>query len=419
MSLLTQASLVLTPTAYKANKLYSIIPSSGNGDMITTRATTATRVNSSGVIENVATGIPRLDYSDSTASLLLEPQRTNLSLYSENYENIYFLKINALISSNAINSPNNTLSADKLYENTSTGAHGGEVCKVDNISTIANYTTSFYIKKGEKTSFQLWTKGASSTNRCVWNVDLNLKTLTFVNNLGNFVRVSESIKELTNDWFLITTTITPFTGETNLSSVVWFNATASYTGDGVSGLYIWGGQLELGSYATSYIPTTTSTVTRNQDLASVSSVSSLIGQTEGVIFVESAALFNDLTARAITISDGTTNNRIIIVYSLLSNQIQCFGTSNGVQFTNSIFYNLTDETQFSKIAVRYRVNDISLWVNGAKRGTDITSQALPLSFNKIAFDNSVGAAPYFSKVKSAQLYKTYLTDAEMTSLTTL
>ena len=53
MSLLTQASLVLTPTSYKANKLYSVVPSSGNGDMTTTRATTATRINSSGLVENV------------------------------------------------------------------------------------------------------------------------------------------------------------------------------------------------------------------------------------------------------------------------------------------------------------------------------------------------------------------------------
>jgi len=82
MSLLTQASLVLTPTAYKANKLYSVVPSNGNGDMVTTRATTATRVNSSGVIESVATGIPRLDYTGSVPSILLEPQRTNRVLNS-------------------------------------------------------------------------------------------------------------------------------------------------------------------------------------------------------------------------------------------------------------------------------------------------------------------------------------------------
>jgi hypothetical protein len=430
MSLLTQASLVLTPTAYKANKLYSIIPSSGNGDMITTRATTATRVNSSGVIENVATGIPRLDYTDGTASLLLEPQRTNLSLYSENYENIYFLKTNALISSNAINSPNNTLSADKLYENTSTGAHGGDVCKVNNISTIANYTTSFYIKKGEKTSFQLWTRGASSNNRCVWNVDLNLKTLTFVNNLGNFVRVSESIKELTNDWFLITTTITPFTGETNLSSIVWFNATASYTGDGISGLYIWGGQIELGSYATSYIPTTTSTVTRNLDDITKTGVSTdILNPSEGTFYVEISALENDLTLRKISLSDGTDFNQIAIQYSNSSNVIRLdtYGQTGVGTFANyRSLVTVANTTTLHKCLIKWSgsggTSGISMYVDGTKYTPLLaagTGTGIPTALNRIDFKQHYGANYFYGKCKGMQIYKTALTDAECASLTTL
>ena len=326
MSLLTQASLVLTPNAYKANKLYSIIPSSGSGDMTTTRATTATRVNSSGIIENVGTGIPRVDYTNGVTNILLEPQRTNLLLNS----------------------------ATVVTQTISTT---GVAC-----------TVSFF----------------------------GTGTITFS---GSF---SGSLVG---------------TGASNRVSLI-FTPTAGSLVLTVSGTCT-NGQLETGSYATSYIPTTTSTVTRNADLASVSGVTSLIGQTEGVMFIESSALANDLTTRSMSISDGTTSNRIIIVYTTVSNQIQCFGTSNGTAFSNSIIYSLTDETQFAKIAIRYRVNDITLWINGAKRGIDITSQALPLSFNRLGFDNGAGAALYISKVKSTQLYKTYLTDAEMASLTTL
>ena len=83
MSLLTQASLVLTPNAVKASKLYSIIPSNGNGDMTVVRATTATRVNSSGLIESVATNVPRLNYDGACPSVLVEPQRTNRLLNSD------------------------------------------------------------------------------------------------------------------------------------------------------------------------------------------------------------------------------------------------------------------------------------------------------------------------------------------------
>jgi len=326
MSLLTQASLVLTPNAYKANKLYSIIPSSGNGDMTTTRATTATRINSSGVIENVATGIPRIDYTDGVANILLEPQRTNRVLNS----------------------------ATVVTQTITTTA-------VDN--TLSFYGTGTITLSG---TFAGTLVGTGATNRV---------SLTFTPTAGSLV----------------------------------LTVSGSCTN----------GQLEIGAYATSYIPTTTSTVTRNGDLASVSGVSSLIGQTEGVMFIESAALFNDITTRAISISDGTSTNRIALFYNNLSNQILLFGVVNGILFSNTISHNLTDETQFAKIAVRYRANNITLWINGIKRGTDITSQALPINLSRFGFDSGVGLSNLYGKVKSAQLYKTYLTDAEMASLTTL
>lgn len=327
MSLLTQASLVLTPTSYKANKLYSVVPSSGSGDLTTTRATTATRVNSSGIIENVATGIPRVDYTDGVANILLEPQRTNRLLNS----------------------------ATVVTQTISTT---GVAC------TVSFYGTGTITFSG---TFSGSLVGTGVSNRV---------SLTFTPTSGN----------------LVLTVIGTCTN----------------------------GQLETGSYATSYIPTTTSTVTRNADLASVSGVSSLIGQTEGVIFIESAALANDLTQRIIGISDITSNNRLGIYYNSTSNQILCYGVANGTNFTSAIAYTLTDETQFAKIAIRYRVNDFTLWVNGVKRGTDLTSQALPLSFSRFGFDGfSSGNGNFYGKVKSAQLYKTYLTDAEMASLTTL
>ena len=325
MSLLAKASLILTPTAYKANKLYSAVPLSGIGDMSFTRATNATRVNSSGLIETVATGIPRIDYSGNVPSILLEPQRTNRVLNSATV-------VTQTITTTAV------------------------------ANTLSFYGTGTITLSG---TFAGTLVGTGASNRV---------SLTFTPTAGSLV----------------------------------LTVSGSCTN----------GQLEIGSYATSYIPTTTSTVTRNQDLTSVSGVSSLIGQTEGVMFVESAALSNDLTTRAFSISDGTTSNRVLIIYSASSNQILTFVTSNGVQ-SNQIFYNITDTTQFAKIAIRYRVNDITLWVNGVKRGTDITSQALPLSFNRLGFDNGANSAPYLTKTKSAQLYKTYLTDAEMASLTTL
>jgi len=178
-------------------------------------------------------------------------------------------------------------------------------------------------------------------------------------------------------------------------------------------------QLETGVYPTSYIPTTSGSVTRNADVCSKSGISDLIGQTEGVMFIESAALFNDLTSRYISISDGTSNNRILLFYNNVSNVITLASVSNGTTVIGGLSYTISDETQFAKIAVRYsNTLGYSLWVNGVNRISSALN-TLPLLMSRFGFDSSSGGSTLYAKVKQVQLYKTYLTDTEMTALTTL
>jgi hypothetical protein len=423
MSLLASASLILTPNGYKSGKLYSIVPASGNGDLTFTRATSASRVNSSGLVENVLTGIPRLDYSGSNASILLEPQRTNLLTYSSTFTDGTWVKVSTTsVLNSTILSPDGTANSYKISRDSTSAS--SYITKASTSSTGRIYTFTIYAKLGDvSTNFGIRTT-ATYPNRGDALFNLSTGTLIGVQDGGTNTLTSGSIQSVGNGWYRCSVTST-FAGTgvniqalaspTSLTSISGFEAS-----DGaLSNCYIWGAQLESGSYATSYIPTTTSTTTRNLDAISKTGISDLIGQTEGVIFIESAALFNDLTQRSISISDGTSNNRLNIYYNNSSNQILCFGAANGINFANGISYTLTDETQFAKIAVRYRVNDISLWVNGSKRGTDITSQALPLNLSRLGFDSGTGASQFYSKVKQVQLYKTYLTNTEMQSLTTL
>ena len=417
MSLLASASLILTPNGYKSGKLYSIVPSSGNGDLTFTRATSASRVNSSGLIENVLTGVPRLDYSGSNASILLEPQRTNLAAYSTQFNDAYWSKNNSTISSNLITAPDGTTTADKIVSNLFTGRVS--VNKTFTVTANAKNTFTLYAKAAEWSKICIFHDSATFTEAAYYGSSAYIDLLTGTSTSPSIAK-STSVG---NGWYRIETSATP-TITSHPITIVPLDPLATsvngVNGDGVSGVYIWGAQFESSaSYATSYIPTTTSTVTRNQDLASVSGVSSLIGQTEGVMFIESAALFNDLTNRVLSISDGTANNRIFLRYNFTSNAIFAFGVANGVTFPNQIIYTLTDETQYAKIAVRYKANDITLWVNGAKRGVDTTSQVLPLNLSRFAFDRGDSIDIFFGKVKSAQLYKTYLSDAECITLTTL
>ena len=177
---------------------------------------------------------------------------------------------------------------------------------------------------------------------------------------------------------------------------------------------MWGCQVEIGSYATSYIPTLGSTVTRNIENFTRTGIGDLIG-TEGVFFIEMAALSDDLTNRVISLNDGTSSNRLMLYYNTISNTISTALTVGGS--TSSIAYVVSDETSFNKVAVRYKTNDITLWVNGQSRGVPITSATIPV-FTALKFDSGSGASEFFGKVRQLQVYKTALSDTQLGALTT-
>ena len=126
-----------------------------------------------------------------------------------------------------------------------------------------------------------------------------------------------------------------------------------------------------------------------------------------------AALSNDGTNRGISLNDGTQTNRLLLYFSSASNQIAVISTG----FTGSIIYTLPDETLFNKIAVRYKANDITLWVDGESRGTPIISATIP-TFTAFKFNSGSGSSPYFGKAKQLKIYDTYLSNGEMQTLTT-
>ena len=176
-------------------------------------------------------------------------------------------------------------------------------------------------------------------------------------------------------------------------------------------------QLEVGSYATSLIPTVSGTVTRNQDIFTRDGIGSLINSTEGVLFVEMAALSDDLTYRSFMLNDGTDDNRMIIRYSNASNTLQalCY-ISTGL--TGFCQYVLTDETLFSKIAFKWKVNDFALWVDGVEVATD-TSGAVPTGLNTLEFKTATDTQHLLAKVKQLQVYDTSLSDTQLAALTSL
>jgi hypothetical protein len=321
------------------------------------------------VKESTKNNLARVDYDGTASSLLVEPERTNLLPYSSD-----FSQWNVKQAAETLNygiSPDGTQNSTRIVFASSN-------LQFSNIFTTVTPTTgSIYIKgvNGETITF-----GLDSSE--------NVFTLN-----GSWQRFEKSGTSTSNK-----ITINTFSGAT------------------ARDIEVWGAQVEEGSYATSYIPTDGSTVTRVQDQYSKTGISNLINSEEGVLFAEMAALANDGTYREISLNDGTTNNVVEIRYNPLDNQFQ-FVIRNGGAVDVAETITLSNALDFNKIAFSYKSNDYKMYVNGVKVATD-TSGTMPSGLDTLSLDwGGYGVNPFYGKVKQLQVFKTALTDDELTILT--
>ena len=359
-----------------------------------------------------ALNIPRLDYSNgSCPSILVEPQRTNLAKYSDDFSNATWAKTRCTVISNATTAPDGTLTADKLILSVDNNTH---FIQQSGIAVTAQiYSATVYAKKAEYDTVRILLANYWSPSP---NVIFNLTTKSIVSTAS----ATAKITELTNGWFKldITATINAAAGGNAYFAIYGGNnGIINLVGDGTSGVYIWGAQLEAGSYATSYIPTTSASVTRNANVISKTGISSLIGQTEGTMFVDLKALFDSQNRRAITLNDGTSQNNIIVRYSTVSNQIDYLVYSGNVLQVNMSKI-VSDITSQNKIIVTYKNNECKLFVNGQLINTD-TSATMPTSLTKLSFDNGGNTNYFEGKLNNLVLWKTALTEQECINLTTI
>ena len=259
------ASLVLTPNAYKAGKLYSAVPNDGTGDFTVDRNSTAPYIDEDGLIKTALANVPRIE----AGAILTEPQAINLLSYSENFSNAYWDKIKTTITTNAIISPDGTLNADKLVEDTATGNHF--IWRNIGTANGNTYTTTIFVKAAGRSKLALYGGGFASDSAIF---DLSTNTITNGANI-----ISSSITDYVNGWKRLSVTLT-----NRIRQVYIFlkdnNDSDSYIGDGSSGIYIYGAQVEEGTKATSYIPTDGTTVTRLSDNISVPTPAGVTSITE-------------------------------------------------------------------------------------------------------------------------------------------
>jgi hypothetical protein len=350
--------------------------------------------------------IPRLDYSNGTCpSLLVEPQRTNLLTYSSSFDNAAWNKLDTTISANSIASPSGVQDADKIQENTNNSFHLIEQMYATTSGT--NYALSFYVKKAER-NYAVFGVYVSESKQI--RVDLTNGTIVSTN--GTWVNTD--IQDAGNGWYRVSGVFTAAT-----LAYVFFgpdlngNANA-YIGTSGSGIYAWGAQLEAGSYATSYIPTTSASVTRNADVISKTGISSLIGQTEGTLFVDLDWVNNGVDSVFATISDGTTSNRIHFGYAASGNFWYLYSEASGASQANITF--AAPSNGKYRLAIGYKLNDYAFYVNGTQIGVD-TSASVPATsqFNLGGFITT----GLEHSVNYAALWPTRLTNTQLAQLTTI
>ena len=397
--------LALIPAA-QGTSLYSVLPSNGVGDFAFTRAGSATRINSQGLIETVASGVSRLNYPlidgvvNGCPSYLLEPLRTQKIQYSEAFDNnAYWTKSAASVTS-GFTSPDGTANAFKLVENSSNSSHSLQSSFVSGASGADTF--SVFAKSDGRFNFSIVEDAYTGINVIV---NLQDGTITTTGQQANII-------SLKNGWYRIDVTRADSPNPSRwLISLLDSSNNASYQGDGTSGVYIWGAQLEAGSYPTSYIPNygTAAGVTRSAETANGSGDASTFNDSEGVLFAEISALADDGTNRYFSLSDGSISNRVNIFFDSNS---KLRGYYNGL--SGSIIINI-DTTVNNKIAFKYKSGDSAFWVNGIEVATRADSLSL-VGLNSISFDLG-GGSDFYGNTKQIQYFDLALNDSELETLT--
>ena len=406
------ASLVLVPSGYKASKVYAQKPLTADGQLTFSRASTATRVNASGLVEAVASNVPRLDYLNSTCpKLQLEPQRVNSALYSSEFDNAAWTKYEATITANAGTSPDGSVNADKLLDSANNDTHA----LYAGYSISGDTTFSIFVKSAEYTGFAAL--NLSDGGQVIYN----LSTESVVSTSANYKNAK--IENYGNGWYRVSTTTNGVSGGKAMGWALVNNAGAStFSGTETSGVFVYGAQVEAGAYATSYIPTLGAAVTRLADAASKTGISSLIGQTEGTIFAE-INFDLGLTAQGdsrIQLSDGTASNWIFIGLpdgasgNLIRMYVNTPSSSMTAYSTNPVVNGV------NKIAFGYKSGSFVLYVNGVQAATSSTTLTMA-ACSRIDLQGSVPAASAQERTNYKQLllFKTRLTNAQLAELTSL
>ena len=387
-----------------------------------TRASTATRTNSRGLIELLPSGVPRIDFDPVTLAckgLLVEEQRTNLLLRSEEFDNASWIKAATTITANAIASPDGATTTDKLIASAASAYHyAGQSCTVLSNTVV---TLSIYAKAGEYGYIHLQAT-PDGTNYIFCGFDLTAGTAGTPVNAGNGSGAYGTITPVGGGWYRCTLTGIPSSTVANpLCAVYVHNASTTYslcTGNGTSGLYIWGAQLEAGAFPTSYIPTVASQVTRAADVASMTGAnfSSWYRADEGSFVVSADTLTNNSLKNTVYL-DNPASGYMSIKAGRPSGFTGFTVLDDAAALSADLSGSAYSANGVMTLALAYKANDFALSDRGGVVATD-TSGSLPVGISAMGLGSDLVGNYQNGHIRSLSYYPKRLTNAELQALST-
>jgi hypothetical protein len=387
----------------------SLVDATTGSNLVTfTRASSGTYVDSTGVIQTAATNAPRFDHDPTTGEslgLLVEEQRTNLLIWSEEFDDAAWTPIGLLAfgsgsTANAIASPNGQITADLLTESTTTGTH--QVQQTASVTIGQVYTYSVFCKLGPNAvrRIQLLVTNANFTVTPIATFDLTTGTVV------SAVQGTASITSYANGWYrlALNTIAATSTGVNGFHfRLVDTGTNNSYTGDGSAGLYLWGAQLEAGAFPTSYIPTTTAAVTRSADVAGItgSNFSSWASSGKGTIYGESIGSGPLMTLRSVA----SANNRVQFVIG-----------ASAVVFNASIVASSSNTTAVKRV-MAYELNNTNWAYDGSLAFLDNSCTIPIVEYATIGYVDFGGALRNNGTISRLTFWPTRLPDSTLQTLT--
>jgi hypothetical protein len=395
-------------------ELYALKPTNNGGNFVWSRALSAYRTNQEGLLELVASGVPRVDYSNTCPELLIEKQSTNLVQRSQEFDNAYWTKGSSTIVANSIIAPDGTTTADTWVEANGVGITP-EIVRAVALSNTTEYTWSIYAKPNGRDWIVVNANDGSASYRTWFNITTGV---VGTNPVGSTAKISLQA----NGFYrcsVTRTTASSAAGSLYDLQIANADGVNTYTGNGVNGVYIWGVQLEQSSYATSYIPTTNATVTRPQDKAYNTTIAYGL---KGTIFIR-ARIFSSTYTKVDTLfslNDETLDD--YITCSTNASRSIFITTMGGAIDTNSYNYSLASNGIYS-IAIGYDFtgvnNKVNIAINGVlKRANAAQVDNPPVALSRFDLGSLYETLPSVDNRIIGQMYfADQLSDTDLTALT--